>query len=126
MGARDTEEMLEVAKEECGRLERELTAAKVNAEVAWGTARNVLSERDAALAVIAEARTKAVALTCIVGHWRGQDFDAASEFAGEAILEILAQSPSRAPEPPAKPLAVHLAPPTRTGAANEQRDEQTA
>ena len=43
MGAHDDREMLEVAKEECGRLEREVAAAKVNAEVAWGTARKALS-----------------------------------------------------------------------------------
>ena len=54
MGANDAAEMLEVAKEECGRLERELVAAKVNAEVAWGTARKALAERDASREVNAE------------------------------------------------------------------------
>ena len=40
-------------------------------------------------ATIAAVRTKAIALTCIRGHWRGRVYEDASEYAGAAILAII-------------------------------------
>ena len=91
--------MLEVAKEECVRLELEL---------------------EAALAVI--ARVKAARS----GHPK------CDVHAGDGTIScgwkraVLDIDRALAPESPPKPLADDLAPSTRTGAKNAQRDEQRA
>ena len=60
MGINDAAEMLESAKEECGRLERELASEKAGRQrdFQWMHAKvgEVLGERDEALAIIADVR----------------------------------------------------------------------
>lgn len=56
MGSNDAAEMLEVAKEECGRLEREVAALKLTLAEDTRYMTRIESERDAAYAVIAAVR----------------------------------------------------------------------
>ena len=108
MGANDDREMLEVAKEECVRLELELEVAKVNAEVAWGTARKALSERDAALAVIERVKSaRSDHPQCDVHD----NDDPISCGWKRAVLDI---DRALAPESPPKPSVAHPAPSTHT------------
>ena len=96
MGANDAAEMLEVAKEECARLERELAAALAVIE-GVKAARSDHPKCD--------VHTDDDPISC---GWK------------HAVIDI---DRALAPESPAKPLSDDPAPLTRTGATNAQRDE---
>ena len=109
MGINDAAEMLEVAKEECGRLERALKAEKDEREkdFVWMLAKvtGMRIELDAAHVSLAAVATIATQTT----------------WTSETIRAIRA---ALTPEQPSKPLAAQLAPPTRTSATEAQREDR--
>ncbi len=90
MGMNDDREMLEVAKEECGRLEREVAALKLTLAEDTRYMTRIESERDAAYAVI-EAVQEVVNNEAMPDEVHGDSWVMV-----EDLAPILAQSPAEA------------------------------